>query len=455
MALYVYATEAYSTYKRDPDSNVTTKWYKLNMTNNPSTYDAANASKYEEWTPGMSSFPASDTRVASSYIVDINIFEAEPSVTLPEDCTGMFKGFNFGHPLKGSYLYQSYWTNIVRNNKLTNNVLDVSKFDTSNVKNMTSMFENCIIGHGSNWEYLPNDSYYSQQYDAAYRRNYTYWYTSNEFQIFGIDEWDLSNVENVSRMFANIDITNLWSSTTVLENKSLEFFHGGVTLNFPNVTNAANMFMGSKLNLNKLVLEFPHAQVDFSNMFNGYSPYFTASTVKVEYNSHWGHYWQTSYTIYCGYSKNEIDVSDYIFGDDGNFNSMFRNTTANSIVLGSAFDNSISTATTNTRLNYMFANDSVNSTSLKYLYAQWDSDWSTLTNVVTGYKMFTNLNGLPNYSSDNLNINYANNTKKTGYFYQMPPEAVADNYIKLASGWKASTVYFKTENGWKESEVYM
>ena len=99
----------------------------------------------------MSSFPADgDTRVASSYIVDINIFEAEPSVTLPEDCTGMFKGFNFGHPLKSSYLYQSYWTNIVRTNKLTNNVLDVSKFDTSNVKNMTSMFENCIIGHGSN-----------------------------------------------------------------------------------------------------------------------------------------------------------------------------------------------------------------------------------------------------------------------------------------------------------------
>ena len=49
MALYVYATEAYSTYKRDSgSSNVTTKWYKLNMTNDPSTYDAANASKYEE-----------------------------------------------------------------------------------------------------------------------------------------------------------------------------------------------------------------------------------------------------------------------------------------------------------------------------------------------------------------------------------------------------------------------
>ena len=64
---------------------------------------------------------------------------------------------------------------------------------------MSSMFENCI-----------GDRWYTFTSGSGSGGTYSRWHGFGNFQLSGLDAWDVSNVENVSRMFASINISKMF-----------------------------------------------------------------------------------------------------------------------------------------------------------------------------------------------------------------------------------------------------
>lgn len=401
--------------------------------NNPSIEDPSNADYYTEWTPGTTTLnmivpgkrPA---QIQKGQIVNISTFGM---VEMPEDCTGLFSGMSLMMQ-EDSY---SLWTRATESDPYSTNYsrvkdisIDFSSFDFSNTKIMTSLFENCLKVYHTDFSAINYAGYYS------------YWkrYVAKTMTFAGLDSWDTSNVEKVDRMFANI----IWNPSSInaggYDTSSYdEFVPPGTTLNFPKVITATNMFANSHLDMNNLSINFGPNLTNTTFMFSNYAPHYHLSESS---QNRW------------------LDISRWsITGADVNMSSMFRNIGIQNLKLGSSLNNAIVNATSSTSINYMFANDgSVNKGTLKKIVVRAGSDWRVMNPNLAGYKMFSNLTGLSNFIATNSNnIDYANNTKSTGYFDQAPPEVTAMSYIKKNTGWLSSTIYFKTESGWKESEVYI
>ena len=435
MALYCYCKTLHTVHdwtSLDGTKYNTYYYYSICFTNDPARDDPSNSVYYVEWTPGMTSYPRAGGTVSSDQIVKI-----EPlgdTVVLPEDCTGMFKNFRLCAPDSKSTAYNYYGTSGGRASRsfYKEFTIDFSKFDTSNVKNMTSMFENC----------LGKAIWYRVTGSADGDSGVFYTIMTSYIKFAGLNSWDLRNVANVSRMFANVRVGDTLSGSNV---SLTNFYHScysnpffnesGVVLDLPNCTNASNLFMNSNLVLGDFSMSFS-SECDCSFMFSGFSIF------RLYFNSNWT-------------SPNILNIKNWKFtGGSSIFKSMFRNTNVNTVELWNVIP--VESLTSSDALDYMFANDgSINVGNLTSIKVKPATDWHILNPVLSGYRMFSNDISLPNFNSSSIDINNANNTKSTGYFDQTPPEITSGNYIKLASGWVESDVYFKTEDGWKESEVYM
>ena len=425
----------------------------LYFTNDPATYDPSCANHYVEWQVGINSFPCKyyDQDVYASItrtdIVNIATFEGE-YVKCPEDCTGMFSNMSLGYTPNSRREYR-IWKQWRRDNDyspwkqtvdtttdhewLSNIEINFGGFDFSETKIMTSLFENCIGNETSISFHDVTDPSYTMvvppgQYCMKTYLNEVYTYRINHITFTGLAGWETGNVTDISRMFANIK----WNQHSVNAYTGTFNVDGVNRFDFPNVTNAVNLFANSNINITGVVLNIGGETIDLSYAFSNYR--------------------------YVG-NSDFIDISKWnISSTEGNLKSMFRNTNLKSIVLGSSLDNIIKLTKNVDTINYLFCSDSTTS-NLTSISVRANSDWHTLNANLTGYKMFLNCSKLPSFITEETNIAHANNILSNGYFGAMPPEVTTGNYIKKrvagVEQWLASDVYLKTSEGWKILEVYM
>ena len=415
--------------------------HALYFTSNPWTYDSGNANRYQEWVPGMTKFNSPTDTISKVDIVNICTYPGD-IVKCPEDCTGLFSNFSLGYS-PNSYTYTEHferwsreyelssdWTKIYENNsnnsKESDINIDFSGFDFSETKNMTSLFENCIgtespINHVYTWnpQYVMVSPPGAYLWKHIFRR--TWKYNIRHITFSGLAGWDTSNVENISRMFANIK----WNAHSTSAYTGPFNIDGVNNFDFPKVTNASNLFAGSNINLEGVVFNIGGESIDFSYAFSNYK-------------------WLGSDTL---------NMSSWsITSTDGNLQSMFRNSDLKGITLGSSLDNVVTGMTEPTNINYMFCSDSTTASGLKFISARNYSDWKIMNPKLTGYKMFLNCSKLPNYIVGETDINHANNTRIAGYFDQAPPEKTEEVFFKKTfrgvPTWLASDIYIKLDDGW-------
>lgn len=462
-----YSYRDRSDFYRNGASPLCALWF----TNDPATYDPDLASHYVEWAPGISEFPAYCymncirlypldppyknetwfTTVQRKDIVNIFTFDGE-YVKCPEDCTGLFSNMSLGFTGASQYMHDHYWwynrnspdedwpsTPTVDNNNSTDNTTTVkinfSGFDFSNTKNFTSLFENCL---GSTKSY---SLYYSDYHEGLKGTDRWIWQKSyhrlnlqfyqKHVEFTGLGGWETSNIENISRMFTNIN----WNVHSI-DGYTGPFNTDGINnFDLPKVTNVANLFANSTINVGETTFNLGGNTIDLSFAFSNYG------------------------TVDSG-GSGSLNISGWsIDATDGNLQSMFRNTKLSSIQLGSLLDSVVTGMSTSANLNYMFCSDSTTS-NLQHISVKNLSDWKEMNPNIDGYKMFLNCTKLPNYIVGETNILHANNTRTTGYFDQAPPEKVTMTFFKKrVSGtetWLESDVYIKKENGWKPvTEVYI
>lgn len=424
----------------------------LYFTNDPATYDPSCASRYVEWQPGINSFPckiydsSSYSSINRKNIVNIATFEGE-YVKCPEDCTGMFSNMSLGYT-PNSKRDHSVWKQWRRDNASSpwyqtvdnttdredylNIEINFGGFDFSETKIMTSLFENCIGDETSiSFTDLTDPGYTMVvppgQYCMKTYLDERYTFKINHITFSGLAGWETENVTDISRMFANIK----WNQHSVNAYTGTFNVDGVNRFDFPNVTNAVNLFANSNINITGVVFNIGGETVDLSYAFSNYK--------------------------YVG-DSDFINISKWnISATEGNLKSMFRNTNLKSIVLGSSLDSIIRSTENTDTINYLFCSDSTTS-SLTSISVKANSDWHTLNPNLTGYKMFLNCSKLPSFITEETGITHANNILSNGYFSAMPPETTTGNYIKKrVSGveqWLASDVYFKTSEGWLKSEAY-
>lgn len=417
-----------------------------------------------EWTPGQTTFTwyhpgwAPDgLEIPKSCIFDIKTYNDE-LVELPEDSHGIFSNFiNLGIDEDNELSWYASSSSSPWNpeDSLHEYVFDASKFDVSNVVDMSSMFENSFhtpyIG-GYGW--TPGNNKYIRMY-----------WMNSKVTLKGINGWDTRKVKNMSRMFANINIANR-------EYYNHDAFISNLVWNCDNLETAENMFAGSFFRLDKLTLIFKENKgVKLDNMFNNFI------------NGNFGLV-ESTYTAqgvtYNLFKLYDIDLHDWVFNNasDISFISMFRNCKTSKIILGENFSTAVCTQSyAGNAVNYMFLFDSTLtayytkysafsssrnvalniSTQLTEILVPNGTDWKKKSNYfLDGYEMFTGSTLLPNFVNTNVNIDRANTLTDYGYFSNLPPKPSINNYIKLISGWKESVVYIKDSEGvWKESEVYI
>lgn len=429
-------------------------YWGLEFTNNPPETD-----NWYPWTPGLTSFiwtRNSSYSIPKSKIFDITTYNNE-IVKLPADSTGLFSNFiNLGMsdtsvlswdpPSSGSG--PGSWAN-----HLKEYVFDASRFDVSEVENMSSIFEG-TFSHPSIGGY---------GWTPGGRPNCRLYYMRSKITLKDINGWDTRNVKYMDRAFANMNIGNA-------EYDNHDPFLDGIVWNCDNLVSAENMFAGSFFRLGKFTLVFKDNQsVKLDHMFNNFT------------NGNYGKIEGSTDTKGLSYTLLDIfptDLSDWVFKDATgfSFNSMFRNCRTSSIKLGPKFSNAVcQKAAAGNSINYMFLYDSSTTTiysryssfsssyrstisletQLKSILVPIDTDWAIQSEMLLdGYKMFHGSTKLPNFDSDSVNIERANTKKDYGYFDMLPPEKIQGNYVKTVNGWKLSTIYVKTDAGWKESEVY-
>ncbi len=143
---------------------------------------------------------------------------------------------------------------------------DISKWDTSNVINMSGMFDTSHFnGDISKWDTSNVTDMSGMFANSKFNGNISKWNTSNVIDMNGmftnskfnrdIPNWDTSSVTNMSRMFETTDFNgdiSKWNTSRV-KNMSLMFgscsFNGNISeWNVSNVTNMSGMFSMSKFN---------------------------------------------------------------------------------------------------------------------------------------------------------------------------------------------------------------
>ena len=427
--------------------------------------NATHGEEWEEWYVGQTEYNFKENdgtiiKVKKPIINNISTYNNE-MVTLPSDCTGMFSNMTALGVDPGSYYNAELSFQHVKDV-----YKDFSNFDTSQVTCMKSMFENSF-----GFIYVEED-------DLAYKIYNTYLYTCKSLKLIGLDSWDVSNVTDMSRMFAHINIFTVNGlrdsifSNIVWDVSPSE----GISKNFT----AKEMFLGSCFSFSNFKLILGGSIVaNLEGMFNGFgSGYFTTyswTATSIQYSNN--------------FIPAPIDLTGWSFSNypdaEFYFNNMFRNTLCSKLMLPTIHNYNIKDAnymfaytTTTTdltkmqKINYPYdevmnvdANRYIlgysnikstyytSSTKLKSIQTTKYSDWSG--GPSSGYSMFSGQTLLNNFNGSDLGISRANTQEGYGYFENLPPLPNLKNYIKLNSGWKDSTVYIKTSSGWKESGVYM
>ena len=428
----------------------------LYFTSDPYLYDPDNAANYIEWYPGITQFPCLKVRefsipagvvtIPKANITNIGTFEGD-LIACPEDCTGLFSNMSLGYAPE-SYVGSHHNKRWEREDEYSSWVLirddtrdhetyyditiDFSRFDFSNTRIMTSLFENCF-GTADSISFtnsrdpvyvmvVPPGKYLMKEY--VYDR---YTFKARTVMFSGLAGWNTGEATDISRMFANIK----WNKHSTKSYDGPFNIDGINNFDYPKVTNASYLFANSDINLKDVIFNFDSTgSLNLSYAFNNYS--FSAG------------------------SDMFLDLAKWrIAATSGNLTSTFRNIkTIERLYLGSTFNNMIAGIEDSSLINYMFASDSGIS-SLSHISVKNGSDWKDLNSTLTGYKMFLNCSKLPNFITGETNIDYANNTRSTGYFDPAPPEKIKNAYIRKNTGWLASDVYIQDSEGvWKLSEVY-
>jgi surface protein len=142
---------------------------------------------------------------------------------------------------------------------------DISTWDVSNVTNMSAMFANTAFNQDiSNWDV-------SSVTDMVYMFNNAYAFNQD------IGNWDVSNVTNMSAMFANTDFYQDISNWDVSSVTTMEGMFDGATIfnqdistwDVSNVTNMEQMFYEAS-NFNQNISSWDVSNVtDMNSMFYG------------------------------------------------------------------------------------------------------------------------------------------------------------------------------------------
>jgi surface protein len=142
---------------------------------------------------------------------------------------------------------------------------DISTWDVSNVTNMSGMFANTAFNQDiSNWDV-------SSVTDMVYMFNNAYAFNQD------IGNWDVSNVTNMSAMFANTDFYQDISNWDVSSVTTMEGMFDGATIfnqdistwDVSNVTNMEQMFYEAS-NFNQNISSWDVSNVtDMNSMFYG------------------------------------------------------------------------------------------------------------------------------------------------------------------------------------------
>lgn len=437
-------------------------WYLYTLCFSNSTH----GDQWEEWQVGQDQYnymqeDGSIIKIKKALIYNIATYNDE-TVVLPEDCTGMFSNMNSLSVNTSSYYSNTAGLNYKDTKK------DFSHFDTSQVKCMKSMFENSF-GLVHTYHYI------SGQTRAA-----NYLFFNKSFKLTGLENWDVSNVTDMTRMFAHINLCTWDDPNESIFNDIT--WDVSPTIGIKKFT-AKEMFMGSRFPFYNFNFIFDRdTQADLEGMFNG----FGCGRWKqrsVATNSWTGSNWESLPIDLSGwkFSKGYSDASV-------NFKNMFRNALCSKIIFPKKSPDCIKNA------DYMFAYDSTtksfpyyewtpypydetysnvmatwgityhttksyytSDTTLSAIQTKQGTDWLRQTfNAPDGYRMFIGQKLLNNYDPTSVNMERANTQPGYGYFESLPPEITLGNYIRLNSGWRqSSVVYFKTSEGWQESEVYM
>ena len=366
---------------------------KLYFTNDPYTYDSEGAASYVEWIPGLDDYPIIGTSqtINRTYISEIGTLGDE-TVILPSDCTGMFQNMSFGIASDSFYIF--YYWNYRRGYAYggTQHIrIDFSKFDTSNVTNMTSMFDNCAAASQVLDVFWHKDNSTTQD-----KWQYGFW----SLALTGLGTWDLSNVTTATNMFANNNLLSggylpFYNQYTYTDVEQVRDFFNGETIKFPNIIDASGVFENSKLKLmNSTVIFNSNQKADFSNMFKNTGLSYTITTL------------------------NTMDINNWLFGaPDADLSNMFYDADYRSINLGDSLEAQIQVLTDTNSINSMFGSSS-DAKHLTWIYVNGETDWHELNSKLVSSEMFINRTSLEHWDGT-IDITKAN-TGSTGYFVGSP-----------------------------------
>lgn len=291
--------------------------------------------------------------------------ETDTRIKLDADCSGLFANLT----------------------KLKN--VDLSAFDTSDVTNMSAMFQNCAalasITFGDN-------------INTSKVTNMSSMFDGTALTSVDLSKFDTSKVENMSNMFANSAFTSLALSLDTTAAKNMESMFSGCsdleTLSFSGsftasaTENMSSMFKDCE-SLEKLDISTFNTEnvTKLASMFNGCS---TLETVKFGTNFNTATVTDMSYMFAKMTSLVDVDVSGFV-------------------------------VTAVTTMDYMFSGDK----ALSKIYAGADTDWTVVADGTTrsGTGMFAECSKLTGgvgtkWASTKSGLSYAktDTSDVAGYF---------------------------------------
>ena len=414
--LYYDAYE-YGPYEYEYDYS----YVKVRFTNDPSNPTEEAGHTWTEWTPtSYQNYP--DNQFIRYEIVGDLLY-------LPEDSTGIFRKLWADD---GSKIAITHY------NDRRTGWFDTLKVDLSNVRT----------------DYVKNLSYA--------------FYGAQVWEISGLEEWYMENVEDISYMFAKMPNgvpcyksstltplpqpkgkcwwTVLWGSSVdccfaQYDSEDVKWDTGYKYVH--RISNTSHWVMPKLKTMEGL----------FDGSYNiDYDVIKQMKTWKIGPCSNFSRAFalagQKVFTKE-GSDKLDIDLSNWIAAtSDVNCKQMFyRLNNYGTISLPKTFSN----PQIFSDVDSMFFNN----LNISNIYVDGDTDWSenqTILDTTNGYQMFYNCKSISTFDNTKTNVFKANTTD--GYFNTINVYDLADAYIRLPSGWRVSTPYIKTEDGWKESEVY-
>ena len=235
--------------------------------------------------------------------------------------------------------------------------LDLSNFDTSNVRNMNRMFE-----------YSQVTTLDVSNFDTSKVTNMNAMFYQSQATTLDVSNFDTSKVTDMSVMFRNSKATTLDLSN----------------FNTSKVTNMNAMFYQSQ------ATTLDASSFDTSNVTNMYMMFFDSQATTLDV-SNFNTSKVTDMSFMFSYSKaTTLDVSKFDTSKVTNMNAMFMNSQATTLDVSNFNTSKV------TDMSYMFPNSKVTTIDLS------NFDTSKVTNMSSMFYYATNLKTI--YTSDKFNI---------------------------------------------------